>query len=250
MKKEKGLVLKKYEMDWDFIISNYLNPELWEKKWTLFQYKEWVITIKLNSIECQDNRISFLLEIKDNSTEREYKDAWNFCNRDKALWCFINYSLKIDDIQFLIRKIQNGIWDLILRMEQENIRTLEIYEQIRSSANHEKRELERIAENFLDDEGVTNEDITDVYIENYVENNQKIKDKLDEILYENEYTIFTDFYLVYAESTKDEKMIERAKNKTKKVADIESIQEEVEEYMQKIETEEFEDEMRDNLEEI
>lgn len=135
-------------------------------------------------------------------------------------------------------------------MEQENIRTLEIYEKIRSSANHEKRELERIAENFLDDEGVTNEEIRDVYIENYVENNQKIKDKLDDILYENEYTIFTDFYLVYAESTKDEKMIEKAKNKTKKVADIESIQEEVEEYMQKIETEEFEDEMRDNLEEI
>lgn len=250
MKKEKGLVLKKYEMDWDFIISNYLNPELWEKKWTLFQYKEWVITIKLNSIECQDNKISFLLEIKDNSTERKYKDAWGSHNRDKTLWSFINYSLKIDDIQFLIKKIQNGIWDLINRIEQENIRALEIYEQIKSSANHEKRELERIAENFLDDEGVTNEEIRDVYIENYVENNQKIKDKLDEILYENEYTIFTDFYLVYAESTKDEKMIERAKNKTKKVADIESIQEEVEKYMQKIETEEFEDEMRDNLEEI
>ena len=250
MKKEKGLVLKKYEMDWDFIISNYLNPELWEKKWTLFQYKEWVITIKLSSIECQDNKISFLLEIKDNSTERKYKDAWGSHNRDKTLWSFINYSLKIDDIQFLIKKIQNGIWDLINRIEQENIRTLEIYEQIKSSANHEKRELERIAENFLDDEGVTNEEIRDVYIENYVENNQKIKDKLDEILYENEYTIFTDFYLVYAESTKDEKMIERAKNKTKKVADIDSIQEEVEKYMQKIETEEFKDEMRDNLEEI
>ena len=250
MKKEKGLVLKKYEMDWDFIISNYLNPELWEKKWTLFQYKEWVITIKLSSIECQNNKISFLLEIKDNSTERKYKDAWGSHNRDKTLWGFINYSLKIDEIQFLIKKIQNGIWDLINRIEQENIRTLEIYEQIKSSANHEKRELERIAENFLDDEGVTNEEIRDVYIENYVENNQKIKDKLDEILYENEYTIFTDFYLVYAESTKDEKMIERAKNKTKKVADIESIQEEVEKYMQKIETEEFKDEMRDNLEEI
>lgn len=250
MKKEKGLVLKKYEMDWDFIISNYLNPELWEKKWTLFQYKEWVITIKLNSIECQDNKINFLLEIKDNSTERKYKDAWGSHNRDKTAWCFINYSLKIDDIQFLIRKIQNGIWDLIIRIEQENIRTLEIYEQIKSSANHEKRELERIAENFLDDEGVTNEEIRDVYIENYVENNQKIEDKLDEILYENEYTIFTDFYLVYAESTKNEKMIEKAKNKTKKVADIESIQEEVKKYMQKIETEEFEDEMRDNLEEI
>lgn len=249
MKKEKGLILKKYEMDWNFIISNYLNPELWEKKWTLFQYKEWVITIKLNSIDCKDNRIVFLLEIEDKSTERKYKDSWG-TNRDKQCWGYINYSLKIENIQFLIRKIQSGIWDLIYKLEQQNIRTFKIYEQIESSADYEKRELERIAENFLDDEGVTNEEIRDVYIENYVENNKKIEDKLDEVLYENEYTVFTDFYLIYAESTKDEKMIEKAKNKTKKVADIESIQEEVEEYMKKMETEEFENEMKDNLEGI
>lgn len=45
-------------------------------------------------------------------------------------------------------------------------------------------------------------------------------------------------------------MIEKAKNKTKKVADIESIQEEVEEYMKKMETEEFKDELKENLEGI
>ena len=34
---EKLPVLKVYEIDYSFIIKNYLNPEMWSKTWTLFQ---------------------------------------------------------------------------------------------------------------------------------------------------------------------------------------------------------------------
>ena len=30
------LALKVYDIDYSFIIKNYLSPELWEKTWTLF----------------------------------------------------------------------------------------------------------------------------------------------------------------------------------------------------------------------
>lgn len=247
--KEKGLVLKKYEMDWDFIISNYLNPELWQKKWVLFQYKEWVITIELSSISCTDEKINFNLEMQDKSSTRQYKYEWGYDN-DKSCYNYISYSLKIDDVNFLQRKIKNEIYNLIYKMEQNYIRTLNIYQEIEESSKFEKKELTKIAEQFLDDEGVTNEEIREAYIENYIENNKKIEEKLNDILYENEYNLFTDFYLVYAESTKDDKLIERAKKNTSKVADIESIQKEVEEYMQKLKTEEYKDELKNNLESV
>lgn len=246
---EKGLILKKYEMDWQFIIDNYLDPELWQKKWTLFQYKEWIITIKLKSINCSENKVDFYLEIEDKSPTRKYKYEWGYDN-DKSSFEYISYSLKIDNIQFLIRKIQSAIWKLIYKMEQKYIRTLKIYENIENLSKQEIQELTKIAEDFLDSENVTNQDIRDAYIDNYVEKNKKIEDKLNVVLYENEYMFFTDFYLVYAESTKDKKMIEQAKNKTNKVTDIEEIQKEVEEYMQKLETEEFKEELKENLENV
>ena len=35
-------IIKNFEIDYSFIIKNYLNPELWHKKWNLFIYKNFV----------------------------------------------------------------------------------------------------------------------------------------------------------------------------------------------------------------
>ena len=36
-----NLVIKRYEVDYSFIIKNYLHESLWNKKWTLFVYKNY-----------------------------------------------------------------------------------------------------------------------------------------------------------------------------------------------------------------
>ena len=59
--------IKVYEIDYDFIIKNYLDKELWQKKWTLFVYKDNVFTINLHSINCKNNAITF--EINYNKLE-------------------------------------------------------------------------------------------------------------------------------------------------------------------------------------
>ena len=41
---DKGLIIKAYDIDYSFIIKNYLDPKLWEKEWTLSMYKELVVT--------------------------------------------------------------------------------------------------------------------------------------------------------------------------------------------------------------
>lgn len=74
-----------------------------------------------------------------------------------------------------------------------------------------KKLLKEIAERFLDDNGVSNEDIRDAYINAYVNNNSKLdiyKSRLIETL---QYQTFPDLYLVYANAAGDEKVIKNGK---------------------------------------
>lgn len=247
--KEKGLILKKYEMDYSFIIKNYLNPKLWEKTWTLFTYKEFVVTLKLKSINCTNNSIRFQIVLKDYNPERKYRYDWGW-DDDKETYTEVEFSLKIEDINFLQRKIQSSIYGLIETLEKRNIRSFDEYRELEDSKDEEQNTLRKIAEDFLDDNNVTNEDIREVYIDNFIDNNSKINNKLIDIIDNYKFKVFTDFYLVFANSTKDEKLIEIANKNTSQVSNIEEIQKEIKEYLEYMETEEFIDEMYENLEEI
>lgn len=246
---DKGLIVKAYDIDYSFIIKNYLDPKLWEKEWTLFIYKEFVVTLKLSSIDCSTNKIHFYLKLKDTGDTREYRYDWGI-DYDKNVIAYINYSLKIEDINFLKRKIQSGIYSLISDLEKKYTRSLDIYRQTEENAEYEEAKLRKIAEDFLDDNNVSNIDIREVYIENYIENNKKIDEQLDNILDSYRFKLFTDLYLVFANSTKDEELIEKAKKDTSEVLNIEIIKKEVDEYLEYLETEEFEEEMASELENI
>ena len=51
--------LKVYEIDYSFIIKNYLDKNLWKKQWTLFVYKDYVFTLNLYKIDTEDCSIGF-----------------------------------------------------------------------------------------------------------------------------------------------------------------------------------------------
>ena len=56
---EKGLSLKVYDVDYSFIIKNYLDEKLWDKEWTIFIYKNFQIILRLHSIDVRDKVIWF-----------------------------------------------------------------------------------------------------------------------------------------------------------------------------------------------
>ena len=87
--------IKVWKMDYSFIIKNYLNPALWQKTWTLFEYKDFVITIKLTKIETENMRIVFRLNLRDNSRPNTWGDQED-----------VSYSLKGSSIKFLIKNIK------------------------------------------------------------------------------------------------------------------------------------------------
>lgn len=238
-------IIKVYDVDYSFIIKNYLNPEMWSKEWTLFQYKGFVFTLNINGIDCQNEKVSFNLYLKDTLERNKYYEEW--CSYPNRVSRYIVHSLKIEDVNFLKRRIYSEMKEAIKVLENRRCQALDEYKEIEDSKDTEKYILTEIAEKFLDENNVTNEDIRDVYIKNYIENNSRIEDKLNEFKSNNRYRLLTDLYLILAESEKDEEFVKFILEYDEKCVDV---YEEVKEYMEYLETEECRENLADKLEDI
>lgn len=241
--------IKVYDIDYSFIIKNYLNPEMWQKIWTLFQYKTFVVTLQIDYINCAEEKICFKVTLKDNSTENLYNYEWGR-NTDKKAYCMAYYSLKINDINFLKREINSRVFDCITLLEKYNILASEECAGLEYEYSNETELLKEIAERFLDENGVSNEDIRDAYIDAYVNNNSKLdiyKSRLIETL---QYQTFPDLYLVYANATGDEKVIKKWEEILNENNNLGELKDEIKEYLEYMQSEDFENDMNSNLEEI
>lgn len=241
--------IKVYDIDYSFIIKNYLNPEMWQKTWTLFQYKTFVVTLQIDYINCAEEKICFKVTLKDTSTENSYNYEWGR-NTDKKAYCMAYYSLKINDINFLKREINSRVFDCITLLEKYNILASEECAGLEYEYSNETELLTQIAERFLDENGVSNEDIRDAYINAYVNNNSKLdiyKSRLIETL---QYQTFPDLYLVYANATGDEKVINKWEEILSENNNLGELKDEIKEYLEYMNTEEFEEDNASCLEEI
>ena len=247
--KNKLPAIKVYDIDYSFIIKNYLNPEMWQKTWTLFQYKTWVITFRIDYIWCRSEKIRFMIKIKDNSPENEYKYG-DYFDTDKDYSASVDYSLKIDNIQFLKREIISKSFYIIEKLEEEAIMATREYANLTESYLDEKNKLTKIAEDFLDDNGVNNEDIRNAYIDSYVCNNTKLDLMQEKLKRKMLYTIFPDLYLIFANATEDDKIVQKWEETLEENNNIEELRTEILEYLEYMQSEDFEDDMNSNLEEI
>ena len=140
--------------------------------------------------------------------------------------------------------------ELIERLEERKIKKTEEYKNIKDSEIAEEERLTKIAEDFLDDNNVTNEDIRDVYISNYVSNNSKIDEYLNDCKYKLKYNMLTDLYLIYANINKKDDLLKTLENRALNTEEFEELKNEINEYIEYIDTEEFKEEMQENLEDI
>jgi hypothetical protein len=247
--KNKLPAIKVYDIDYSFIIKNYLNPEMWQKTWTLFQYKTFVVTLRLTSINCQDEKINFEIKIKDNSEENEYSYEWGK-NSDKDANDYAYYSLKINDLNCLKTLIESSVFDAISKLEKYNIIASEDYLDLKEMYSNEQDYLREIAEDFLDANDVSNEDIRETYIDAYVSNNTKLDGYLGRMLEEKQYIIFPDLYLMFANATRNDKTIKKWEKILAENNNIAELKTEIQEYLEYMQSEDFENDMNSNLEEI
>ena len=245
------LVVKQFNIDYSFIINNYLNPELWQKKWNLLIYKNFIFTLNIYSIDTEDEKIKFKIMLQD---KNEYnmlqdKNEYNHWVIDKFA-DIVEYSLKIEDVLFLKKKIYTTMKKCIYYLEQYKIKYSKEYLRIEVGREQETGVLTKIANNFLDSENVTNSDIREAYIDVYIDNNSKISDYLRDYLYKMEYNEVTDLYLLLANINNDEDLLENVRNKTSDKDRLKELEIEVNEYIENLETEEFKEELSQKLEDI
>lgn len=208
--------LKVYEIDYSWIISNYLDKELWDKKWNLFIFKDDVFTLNLYNIDVKNKEIRF--EIRHN------KQEWNYE--------YVDYPLSgVMNIDILKRQINGAIWSLIEDYDIKLIRDSDGYESILNSKYDEGEFLKSVAKKFLDDNNVTNEDIREVYINDYVSKNSTIGSKLAGYLTMCKYTFATEIMLVFTKITEDEARFKRVMDAQKNNYRINEILDEVKEYI-------------------
>lgn len=231
--------IKVWKMDYSFIVKNYLNPALWQKTWTLFEYKDFVITIKLTKIETENMRIVFRLNLRDNSRPNTWGDQED-----------VSYSLKGSSIKFLIKSINGAIFRMISYHERNHVlEDLPVYIDAKQQGDIEIEKLTVLASEFLDDEGVTNEEIREAYIDKYVDDNKQNDEYIQRLRSAYEYHLLTDFYLVFAESIDDDARYQTVMDRLEE-NEIENVLKEINQYKTYIETDDYQEEMKGLLEEI
>ena len=241
--------IKVYDIDYSFIIKNYLNPEMWQKTWTLFQYKTFVVTLQLTYINCQDEKITLRVKIKDNSSEHKYAFDWGR-NVDKDANDDVYYSLKINNLNFLKNSVENSVFNAIEKLERYNILASKDYLDLKEMYSNEKDSLKKIAEDFLDANDVSNEDSREAYIDTYVSNNTQLDAYLTRMIDRKQHLVFPDLYLVFANATRNDKTIKKWEKILAENNNIEELKTEILEYLEYMQSEDFENDMNSNLEEI
>lgn len=234
---ENQLAIKVYDIDYDFIIKNYLDKSLWHKEWTLFVYKKITFTISLSRIDVRDESISFHVRIS----------APGFSNYE-VIW----YYMQQMSIKILKQQIEGCMFRLIEQYEEDKIKDEQEYRDIRNSEWDEKDQLRTIAENFLDENSVTNDEIREVYIDNYVDQNTRVDEFLSDYIRARKYMVIPDLYIILGEITKDESRLKRVMDKLQTRTDSKEILETAEKYLNQLENqdEELIEDLKDNLEAI
>lgn len=210
------ITLKKYDVDYSFIIRNYLSPELWKKAWTLFVYKNIRITLNLSYIWVNDPiKISFKISIK----TPEY-----------STYTLKDHTIDVSNLTILKNQIDNAILFLINNYERYVISNTETYQNLLYTSSSERDRLQEIAEEYLDDNSIYIGDVRDAYIEYYVDKNNTGDSYLSSYKDSMKYKQCTDLWLVYANAIHDNNLIETIKNKLAK-NDYEDVLNNIKEYI-------------------
>lgn len=239
--------IKIFKIDYSFLMKNYLNPELWKKEWTLFQYKNFRVTLQIYSIKTQDEKIVFDVSV--------YKADMEGTKIDNKYHSLIECSLKIEDLTFLKRQINSCIFNNIVGMEKVYfIREDEEWDRMDELKGEERYRLRYYANQFLDEVGITSENCREAYIDAYVDENEKMYGLMDEWEQEQVYRFITDFYLTFLSTLEDDPKKEiRTKEIQNKLGDerYKEVCDEIKDFVIEFEDEEnFEKEMKSKLEEV
>lgn len=140
-------IIKVFDIDYSFIIKNYLDPKMWQKEWVLFEYKNFKVSISLMYILCGDEKISFKVKIVDGLNEERYGKSGLFY--DNSDYTTVTYSLKTDNIETLKKSINSNVEYVIRNLERRILRNTYEYQEILAVKEEEKKKANTNSRRFL-----------------------------------------------------------------------------------------------------
>mgnify|MGYP003296925335 CR=1 FL=1 len=109
------------------------------------------------------------------------------------------------------------------RLEKKLIESTVEYLNIMKTKREEQNKLREIAENFLDDENVTNDEIREAYIDWYVDKMTNENSLDSDFIQYHKYTMLSDVWYVFAKATNNNSLLNEIERRT--LAQINSVQE-------------------------
>lgn len=143
-----------YKVNFKDIIANSLNREYWEKTWHLFEYDGYNVTMKLDSIDITRNQVWLRIDI-------EYKIAGY---KDYE---FTTMRLPLDryNAEVFKNKLHNNVKRVLRSVERGLARRGDEYHEAAAHDTYvDGLKRDELCE-FLDDEGVYNSEVREIYID-------------------------------------------------------------------------------------
>ena len=237
MKQE--LAIKVYEIDYSFILKNYLDPQLWEKEWHLFVYRDITFVLYLESINTRNSSITFGIRSEHTINGRKDHDTRTF-----------SYNLKNSNIESLKRQIKGEMERLIETMESYSIRATKEYEKASDLESKHYENLKEKAESFLDENGIYLSEVRDAYIDYYT--NKMSYDYRSNVLSALGHDLLFEVYMIFYKATKQMDKFEKLKETymRKHYNNYENVMDEINEKLEYLETDDYNDELESGLDSI
>lgn len=243
-KVSKALSTKIVKLDVDVILRNYTKPEFWKKEWLIFKSDIISLYAKINVIDIKRNIIQM----------RIYCDEWIRCKKLKKRVLISNYDKEIyldipinhDDYskEKFTSDLLKKCLQVIKAIEQTMIRDYREYNEAKQLESDYEDRLREIAEEYLDDCGVRQDDIRDAYIDSYIWHCD-VPNYTSDVIYNFQYTVIPHEYLLITSFFGNKELYDDYSAKTKKLRKSTRIKLWLD--GQKLNDDEFIEEMKDEL---
>ncbi|HRF69958.1 MAG TPA: hypothetical protein PKV66_00850 [Candidatus Pelethenecus sp.] len=241
------LSTKVVRLDVDVILRNYNKPEFWKKEWLIFKSNIFEIYARIYSIDVKKNQIQM---------EVYKKSDYTYCKKlNRRIYSYSyfanTFTIPIGHSDYSKHKFQKDLLahalKLICDVEEKMIINYQEYKNASELEEEYKEKLKSIAEEFLDQEGVSNKDIREAYIDSYIDKCD-IPNYTYDVLKNYRYTVIPYEYLMLTAFFNDKEKYDEYCELTQRT--IKSTKIKIWLDQRKLDTEEFVEEMKDLLEEV
>lgn len=204
-------------IDYKELLENYKNPEFWGKRWTIYDYGNIKVELAINAINCQANEIVMGLAVIYKGNKKRNYETHSLTYIDgyySNSGYYGTFAVPIDHPEYSNEIFNNKVYGKVKGI----INDIEIC-LIREFPNYKKEEMrladleetwEDVANDWLDEKGVEDDDIREAYISSYIRVcEEKTEDYRGEIVSQNFEKVLVKELLLFASFNKKENDVKK-----------------------------------------